>query len=121
MKLFQITLAFAAWFATFSAQGEQPAASNDTNLLLILPGTAISGTTTSRTTLTPQDAEEIARQCPGISQVAPIVQPPAHLSYSNRHWHPSHFIGSTPSFLTAREWTTDIKAVSLTPHRSVDP
>ena len=47
MKLFQITLAFAAFFATFSAQGEQPAASRDTNLLLILPGTAASGSTTS--------------------------------------------------------------------------
>jgi len=104
MRLFQIMLAFAAFFATLVAQGEPPAASRDTNLLLILPGTAAGRSTTSRTTLTPQDAEGIARQCPAISQVAPIVQPPAHLSYGNRHWHPSHFIGSTPSFLTAREW-----------------
>lgn len=52
---------------------QQAIASMGTNLLLVLPGTATSGGVTfgsgGTMTLTPEDADEIARRCPAVSQI----------------------------------------------------
>jgi ABC-type antimicrobial peptide transport system permease subunit len=55
-------------------------------------------------TLTPQDAEEIARQCPAVAEVAPIVRARTQIIYGNRNWLPQYFNGTTPSFLIVRDW-----------------
>src|SRR5215831_18398585 len=51
-------------------------ASMGANNLLVMPGTASSGGVTfgsgSVITLTPRDAEAIARECPAVNGVAPI-------------------------------------------------
>ena len=39
-------------------------------------------------TLTPQDADEIVRQCPAVADVAPIVRARAQVVYGNRNWVP---------------------------------
>ena len=53
-------------------------ASMGANNLLVLPGAAMSGGVSygagSRPTLTPEDGEQLAQQCPAISDFAPIVQ-----------------------------------------------
>src|SRR4051794_3613437 len=60
------------------------------NNLLVQPGTASSGGVSfgsgSVITLTPQDAETIARDCPAVSGVAPVVRARAQVVYGNRNW-----------------------------------
>src|SRR5262245_1439017 len=60
------------------------------NNLLIQPGTASSGGVSfgsgSIITLTPQDADSIARDCPAVDGVAPIVRARTQVVYGNRNW-----------------------------------
>jgi macrolide transport system ATP-binding/permease protein len=83
-------------------------ASMGANTLLVQSGAASSGGVSfghgSVLTLTPQDAEEIARQCPTVAEVAPVVRARAQIVYGNRNWVPNEISGSTPSFLTIRDW-----------------
>ena len=60
--------------------------------------------TGSALTLTPQDADEIARQCPAVSAVAPVVRARSQIVYGNRNWVPEQINGTTPSFLAVRDW-----------------
>ena len=55
-------------------------------------------------TLTPQDAEEILRQCPAVAEVAPIARARTHIVRGNRNWVPQYLNGTTPAFLTVRDW-----------------
>lgn len=78
------------------------------NSLLVQPGTASSGGVSfgsgSIITLTPQDAEAIGRECPAVSAEAPIVRARAQVVYGNKNWVPTYIYGTTPAFLTVREW-----------------
>jgi len=82
-----------------------------TNTLLVLPGAPSSGGVTfgagAPSTLTPQDAEEIARQCPAVSDVAPIVRVRGQVIYGDRNWVPMSVQGTTPDFLAVRDWDID--------------
>jgi macrolide transport system ATP-binding/permease protein len=77
--------------------------------LLVLPGTASSGGVSfgsgSVKTLTPQDAEAIASESPAVRAVAPIVRARTQVVYGNRNWVPVYIYGSTPAFLSVREWS----------------
>ena len=79
------------------------------NTLMIFAGTTATGGVNQGTgtalTLTPQDAGEIARQCPAVSAVAPIVRARAQIVYGNRNWVPEQISGTTPSFLAVRDWS----------------
>jgi ABC-type antimicrobial peptide transport system permease subunit len=82
------------------------------NNLLVQPGTASSGGVSfgsgSVMTLTPQDAEAVARQCrPAVTCVAPVVRARTQVVYGNRNWVPVYVYGSTPSFLDVRQWDVD--------------
>ena len=83
-------------------------ASMGANTLMIFAGTTATGGVNQGTgtalTLTPQDASEIARQCPAVSGVAPIVRARAQIVYGNRNWVPEQIYGTTPSFLAVRDW-----------------
>ena len=76
------------------------------NNLLIQPGTASSGGVSfgsgTVTTLTPQDAEAVARDCPAVAGVAPVVRARTQVIYGNRNWVPTYIYGTTPSFLDVR-------------------
>src|SRR5260370_12011678 len=79
------------------------------NNLLIQPGTASSGGVSfgsgSIRTLTPADADAIARECqPAVASVAPIVRARTQVVYGNKNWVPLYIYGTTPSFLDVREW-----------------
>jgi macrolide transport system ATP-binding/permease protein len=83
-------------------------ASMGANTLMIFAGSTATagvnqGTGTART-LTPQDAEEIARQCPAVAGVAPMVRARAQIVYGNRNWVPDQITGTTPAFLVVRDW-----------------
>ncbi len=77
--------------------------------LLILPGTASSGGVSfgagSVMTLTPEDSEAIARECPAVRAAAPVVRARTQVVYGNRNWVPTFIYGSTPAFLEVREWS----------------
>jgi ABC-type antimicrobial peptide transport system permease subunit len=78
------------------------------NNLLILPGTAASGGVSfgagSVMTLTPQDADALAKEVHSLLSVAPIVRARAQIVFENKNWVPSTINGSTPAFLEVRDW-----------------
>jgi len=83
-------------------------ASMGANNLLVLPGTASSAGVSfgsgSVMTLTPQDAEAIASECPAVRATAPIVRARTQVIYGNRNWVPMYIYGTTPAYLGVREW-----------------
>jgi macrolide transport system ATP-binding/permease protein len=93
-------------------------ASMGANTLMIFAGSTAAGGvkqgTGSMLTLTPQDASEIARQCPAVSGVAPIVRARAQIVYGNQNWVPEQISGTTPSFLVVRDWQNMAKGEMLT-------
>jgi ABC-type antimicrobial peptide transport system permease subunit len=83
-------------------------ASMGANNLMIQSGAAASGGVSfgsgSVLTLTPQDAEEIPRQCPAVEESAPTVRVRTQVVYGNRNWVPMQIFGTTPSYLAVRDW-----------------
>lgn len=92
-----------------SSAVQRTIASMGANNLLIMPGTAASGGVTfgsgSVVTLTPQDAEAIARECPAVTSVATVVRARTQVTHANKNWVPLYIYGTTPTFLDVREWT----------------
>jgi ABC-type antimicrobial peptide transport system permease subunit len=84
-------------------------ASMGANNLLVMPGTASTGGVSfgggSVVTLTPQDADAIARECPALNSVAIVVRARTQVTFANKNWVPLYIYGTTPSFLDVREWT----------------
>ncbi len=91
-----------------SAAMKKTMASMGANLLQVMPGTASSGGVSfgsgSVMTLTPQDAEAIARECPAVTAVAPVVRARCQIVHGSRNWVPMSIYGSTPDFLKIRDW-----------------
>ena len=62
------------------------------NTLVVIPGAQFVGGINygigSMTTLTPQDADAISRECPAVASVAPIVRARTQIVYGNRNWSP---------------------------------
>jgi ABC-type antimicrobial peptide transport system permease subunit len=84
-------------------------ASMGANNLLVMPGTASTGGVSfgggSVMTLTPQDADAVARECPAVNCVATVVRARTQATFANKNWVPLYIYGTTPSFLEVREWT----------------
>ena len=78
------------------------------NNLLVMPGWAVTGSVNwgsgTIQSLTPSDMNEIYRQCPSVSAVAPIVWARAQVIYGNRNWIPRTMTGTTPAYLAVRDW-----------------
>jgi ABC-type antimicrobial peptide transport system permease subunit len=83
-------------------------ASMGANNLLVMPGTASSGGVTfgsgSVTTMTPQDADAINRECPAVNSVAIVVRARTQVTFGNKNWVPTYIYGTNPAFLDVREW-----------------
>jgi macrolide transport system ATP-binding/permease protein len=83
-------------------------ASMGANMLLLQSGAASSGGVTFGSgtvlTLTPEDAEDVGRQCPAAAEVAPAVRVRTQVIYGNRNWVPPNIFGTTPSYLAVRDW-----------------
>lgn len=91
-----------------SSLNEKAIASLGANNLMIQPGMASSGGVSfgagSTVTLTPQDCEAILRECPAVRDAAPTVGTNAQVVYGNRNWVPQSITGTTPQYLSVREW-----------------
>jgi ABC-type antimicrobial peptide transport system permease subunit len=92
-----------------SAAIQRTIASMGANNILVMPGTAASGGVSfgagSVMTLTPEDADAIAQDCPAVGAVAPVVRARTQVVNGNRNWVPMFIYGTTPSFLDVRDWT----------------
>lgn len=92
-----------------SAAIQKAISSMGTNNLLIVPGTAASGGVTfgegSVMTMTAKNCDAIIRECPAVRAAASIVRARAQVVYGNRNWVPFFIIGTTPAYLSVREWT----------------
>jgi putative ABC transport system permease protein len=77
------------------------------NLIMVLPGaTTASGVRMgagTQLTLTLGDAEAIKRQCPAVSDAAPVHGGTAQIVYGNQNWS-TGVIGTYPSMLNVRDW-----------------
>jgi ABC-type antimicrobial peptide transport system permease subunit len=84
-------------------------ASMGANTLVILPAAAsIAGVNLgagTMMTMTPGDAEAIAKECPAVGHVAPIVRARTQVVYGNRNYVPTYIFGTAPPYLQVREWT----------------
>jgi len=58
----------------------------------------------SAVTLTPQDAVEIARQCPAVTYVAPRVRARSQIVFGRINCVPDNIYGTTPTYLDVRDW-----------------
>src|SRR3954471_12933559 len=76
--------------------------------LSVQPGTAASGGVSfgagSVMTMTPDDAEAIALDCPAVKAAAPVVRTRSQVVYGSKNWVPFFIYGSTPDYLTVRDW-----------------
>ncbi len=81
-------------------------ASMGANTLMISSGAITTGGVNlgagTMVTLSPQDAEEIAKQCTALEAVAPTVRARSQIVYKNRNCVPEQITGTTPSFLKVR-------------------
>jgi len=55
-------------------------------------------------TLKPGDVDEIARQCPAVTVVAPLVWTQAQVAYGKHNWSPQRLTGTSPGYLWTRDW-----------------
>jgi putative ABC transport system permease protein len=86
----------------------QQISSVGSNLLIILPGSSTSGGirmgSGTQSTLTKDDADAIARECPAVADVAPSHNGAAQIVYGNQNWS-TGVTGTTPGILNVRDWT----------------
>ncbi|HEX8524190.1 MAG TPA: ABC transporter permease, partial [Tepidisphaeraceae bacterium] len=91
-----------------STLNQRSIASLGANNLTVRPGQAASGGVSwgagSVMTLTPEDCDAIARECPAVKAAAPEVRANGQLVYGNRNWVPMQITGTTPSYLDVRQW-----------------
>jgi putative ABC transport system permease protein len=73
-----------------------------TNLIMVMPGggnrRGFQGPRGSMTTLTPEDAEIIARDCPSVAMVTPIARSSGQAVFGNNNWSTS-VMGANENYL----------------------
>jgi ABC-type antimicrobial peptide transport system permease subunit len=84
-------------------------ASMGANTLMIFPGAAASGGISfgagSTMSLTPDDCVAILNECPSVRASAPVTRSKnAPIIFGNKNWVPMEINGTTPDFLTVRDW-----------------
>jgi putative ABC transport system permease protein len=102
--------AVIAMLAVGTGASEQIAAqmsSIGSNLLIILPGATTSGGVRmgagTQPTLTMSDADAIEKECPAVSDVAPVLSGVAQVVYGHQNWS-TGVVGTTPAMLNVRDW-----------------
>src|SRR5512143_1373871 len=77
------------------------------NLLIVLPGATTSGGVRmgagTQPTLSMADAEAILKECPAVSDVAPIHNGVAQVVYGHLNWS-TGVVGTTPGVIPVRDW-----------------
>ncbi|MBI5168081.1 MAG: ABC transporter permease [Candidatus Eisenbacteria bacterium] len=80
------------------------------NVMTVMPGTVTAGGARMGmggiTTMTPEDAEAITRECSAIVAVSPSVRRGAQVVYGNQNWGTT-VQGVAPAYLDIRQWPVD--------------
>ncbi len=80
------------------------------NVMTVMPGTVTAGGARMGmggiTTMTPEDAEAIAKECPAIVAVSPSVRRGAQIVYGNQNWGTT-VQGVAPAYLDIRQWPVE--------------
>jgi putative ABC transport system permease protein len=80
------------------------------NVITVMPGTmTASGARLgmgATQTLTPEDAEAIAKECPAVAALSPGVRRNAQVVYGNQNWATTAQ-GVAPAYLDVRQWPID--------------
>ena len=79
------------------------------NSVMVIPGAdrrgGISKGTGSQMSLTPEDCEAINKECPAVALAVPVVSANGKQVISgNSNYQPTQIQGSSPGFLTIRNW-----------------
>jgi putative ABC transport system permease protein len=108
-----IVIGVAAVIATLAiGQGARAAVqaqirSLGANTLSVIPGTVTSGGARGGmgtiTTLTPEDALAIVRECPAVAVVSPLVRTLSQVVLGNQNWS-TQVQGVGPDFVDIRQW-----------------
>ena len=87
---------------------ERTIASMGVNQLLVLPGPGAGGGATfaagNASTLTPEDADAIVRECPAVIGAAPVVRGRAQVLHGGQTWVTDSVLGTSPLYLSVRGW-----------------
>ena len=77
------------------------------NLLIVLPGATTAGGVRmgsgTQPTLTMGDADAILKECPAVSDVAPVLSGVAQIIFGHQNWS-TGVVGTTPDMLDVRDW-----------------
>jgi putative ABC transport system permease protein len=83
-------------------------ASVGSNLIIVLPGSTTSGGLRmgagTQQTLKKEDAEAMEKECPAVSDVAPILNGVAQIVSGNQNWSTGVY-GTTSGILAVRDWS----------------
>ena len=77
-----------------------------TNVIIVMPGSSERGGVREApvTTLTAQDSEAIAKECPAVLVSSPLVGAAGQLIFGNANWKPKDLFGVGPDYLLVRSW-----------------
>ncbi len=79
-----------------------------TNMIVVFPGSKQQGGVRhgrgSMLTLTAEDSDAIARECPSVLTASPIVGAGGQVIYGNANWSPREMVGVGTEYLVVRNW-----------------
>jgi putative ABC transport system permease protein len=77
-----------------------------TNVIIVFPGNQQRGGVREApvVTLTAEDSDAIARECPAVLATSPICGTAGQMIYGNTNWKPREIIGCGADYLTVRNW-----------------
>ncbi|MCC6349624.1 MAG: ABC transporter permease [Candidatus Eisenbacteria bacterium] len=111
-----IVIGVAAVIATLAiGQGARAAVQRQirslgANVMTVRPGTISAGGVRmgmgGNTTLMPDDAVAIRRECPAVAAVSPLVQRGVQIVYGNMNWG-TNVQGVAPEFVDIRQWPVE--------------
>jgi ABC-type antimicrobial peptide transport system permease subunit len=86
----------------------QTIANMGANVVQVEPGPTATGGVSSgdgtALTLIPEDCEAILRECSAVRAAAPGVDFRMQVIYGSKNWIPQNILGTTPAYLTVRNW-----------------
>jgi len=84
---------------------EETVASMGASSLIVKPSRGSNNGRNKRIVqLTPEDAEAVVARCPAVKVAAPIVWARLQLVRANRRWFPTFALGTSPEYLSGRNW-----------------
>ena len=77
-----------------------------TNVIVVIPGSGRRGGVREApvVTLTAEDSDRIASDCPAVMVASPLVGAAGQVIFGNVNWRPKEMMGVGPDYLSVRNW-----------------